>query len=226
MPSLQKPGSPRFGRLEEAGCAGAVLHPTAQGVGNISALPQRNRTGAGGSKARPRYCGTLKVNQEGVAAVNYPGRQPLNMHQVQGSTQRSHGTKSARGSHASGVVPEGYCRPTTQNTVWDNRPEMESRLRDTQLTMFDWVNLRRAEEYQKMVDGALPPIPSEIETGSRTHAVKRKPVPSLDSFYDEGVREPHLAQSVPPSWFPRRTSPRSTLHVAGDIPRFATRLSR
>lgn len=66
-----------------------------------------------------------------------------------------------------------------ENAVWDTsnrRPEMESRLRDTQLTMFDWMNIRRlgAEEYRKMVDGALPPIPSE-ETdimGSRTHAVK------------------------------------------------------
>jgi hypothetical protein len=63
--------------------------------------------------------------------------------------------------------------PTFENAVCDSRPEMESRLRDTQLTMFDWVNIRRAEEeYRKMVDGALPPIPSEGETGSRTHAVK------------------------------------------------------
>jgi len=44
-----------------------------------------------------------------------------------------------------------------------------------------------------MVDGALPPIPSEeTEMGSRTHAVKRKPVPLFDSFQDnEGVSEPH-----------------------------------
>ena len=65
-----------------------------------------------------------------------------------------------------------------ENAVWDagnRRPEMESRLRDTQLTMFDWINIRRlgAEEYRKMVDGALPPIPSEeTDMGSRTHAVK------------------------------------------------------
>jgi len=32
--------------------------------------------------------------------------------------------------------------------------------------------------------------------GSRTHAVKRKPVPSFDSFQDdEGVREPHLVKT-------------------------------
>lgn len=81
------------------------------------------------------------------------------------------GAARAASASTNGVTPIPH-RPTTQNTVWNNRPEMESRLRDTQLTMLDWVNLRRAEEYQKMVDGALPPIPSEIETGSRTHAVK------------------------------------------------------
>jgi hypothetical protein len=103
------------------------------------------------------------------------------------------------------------------NAAWESRPEMEARLRDTQLTMFDWVNIRRAEEYLKMVDGALPPIPSETETGSRTHAVKarsvirtllvdpiaktlffffpqRKPVPSLDNFHDEGALEAHPHQ--------------------------------
>jgi len=78
--------------------------------------------------------------------------------------------------------------------------EMEPRPRETQLTMFDWVNLRRAEEYQKMVDGALPPLPSETEkTGNRTqHAVKRKPVPSLDCFRDDGVAagESHLVKSA------------------------------
>src|SRR5260221_5782391 len=58
------------------------------------------------------------------------------------------------------------------NTVWESRPEMESRLRETQPTTPEWVDVRRAEEYQKMVDGALPPIPSEMETGSRTHVVK------------------------------------------------------
>jgi len=92
-------------------------------------------------------------------------------------------------------------RPTTafENAVGDRngQPEMESRLRDTQLTMFDWINIRRAEEYRKMVDGALPPIPSEeTDVGSRTHAVKRKPVPSFDCFQDdEGVREPDLVKS-------------------------------
>jgi len=88
---------------------------------------------------------------------------------------------AARAASAStNVVTPTPHRPTTttfENAVWDSnrRPEMESRLRDTQLTMFDWINIRRlgAEEYRKMVDGALPPIPSEeSDMGSRTHAVK------------------------------------------------------
>jgi len=47
-----------------------------------------------------------------------------------------------------------------------------------------------------MVDGALPPIPSEeTDMGSRTHAVKRKPVPSFHSFQDnEGASGPHLVK--------------------------------
>ena len=65
---------------------------------------------------------------------------------------------------------------TNAAAVWESHPEMEeSRLRETQLlttTMLEWANVRRAEEYQKMVDGALPPIPSETETGSRTRVVK------------------------------------------------------
>jgi hypothetical protein len=95
---------------------------------------------------------------------------------------------AARAASAStNVVTPTPHRPTTtttttnnafENAVWDTgnrRPEMESRLRDTQLTMFDWINIRRlgVEEYRKMVDGALPPIPSEeTDMGSRTHAVK------------------------------------------------------
>ncbi len=74
------------------------------------------------------------------------------------------------------VTPTPHRPPTAfENAVWDSngRPEMEPRLRDTQLTMFDWINIRRAEEYRKMADGALPPIPSEeTDMGSRTHAVK------------------------------------------------------
>ena len=47
------------------------------------------------------------------------------------------------------------------------------------------VNVRRAEEYQKMVDGALPPIPSETEVGSRTHVVKvRLGLPPLPTLID------------------------------------------
>ena len=49
---------------------------------------------------------------------------------------------------------------------------MEARLRDTQVTMFDWVNIRRVEEHYLKLDGPLPPIPPEAETGGRTHAVK------------------------------------------------------
>jgi hypothetical protein len=82
------------------------------------------------------------------------------------------GAARAASASTNGVTPTPD-RPTTfENAVWDNRPEMESRLRETQLTMFDWINIRQSEEYRKMVDGALPPIPSETETGSRTHAVK------------------------------------------------------
>ena len=83
---------------------------------------------------------------------------------------------AARAASAStNVVTPVPHRPTTfENAVWDNRPEMESRLRETQMTMFDWINIRplEAEEYRKMVNGALPPIPSDTEMGSRTHAVK------------------------------------------------------
>ena len=97
---------------------------------------------------------------------------------------------AARAASAStNVVTPTPHRPSTststrtafENAVfWDgnnNRPpEMESQLRDdAQMTMFDRINIRPlgAEEYRKMVDGALPPIPSEeIDMGSRTHAVK------------------------------------------------------
>jgi hypothetical protein len=91
------------------------------------------------------------------------------------------GAARAASASTNEVTPTPHHRPTTttmfENAVWDSdrRPEMESRLRDTQLTMFDWINIRRlgAEEYRKMVDGALPPIPSEeTDMGSRTHAVK------------------------------------------------------
>ena len=67
-------------------------------------------------------------------------------------------------------------RHAMTNAAWESQqPEMESRLREMQrLTTLEWVGVRRAEEYQKMVDGALPPIPSETTTemGSRTHVVK------------------------------------------------------
>jgi hypothetical protein len=63
-------------------------------------------------------------------------------------------------------------RETIENVVWDNRPQMEAQLRDTQVTMFDWINIRQAEEYHQKLDGPLPPIPPQTETGGRTHAIK------------------------------------------------------
>jgi hypothetical protein len=98
------------------------------------------------------------------------------------------GAARAASSASTNVVTPMPQRLATGNAAWENRPEMESRLRETQLTMFDWVNIRRAEEYQKIVDGALPPIPSETETGSRPHAVKvrstwtRSPARLLDEM--------------------------------------------
>jgi hypothetical protein len=84
------------------------------------------------------------------------------------------GAARAASSASTNAVNPMPQRTATGNAAWENRPEMESRLRETQLTMLDWVNIRRTEEhqYQKMVDGALPPIPSETETGSRPHVVK------------------------------------------------------
>jgi len=87
-------------------------------------------------------------------------------------------------------------RAAIENIVWDSRPQMEARLRDTQVTMFDWVSIRRIEEYYQKLDGPLPPIPPQTETGGRTHAVKRKPVPSLDNFHDESVHQSHLVKSA------------------------------
>lgn len=83
------------------------------------------------------------------------------------------GAARAASSASTNVVTPTPQRPAMTNAVWESQPEMESRLRETQLTtMLEWANVRRAEEYQKMVDGALPPIPSETEMGSRTHVVK------------------------------------------------------
>lgn len=141
--------------LEEAGCRCRLSVPRAhQGrpisprYSSASALELRD-LGPDHSIAEPS-----KLTQQGVAALTYPGRQPLNtpiksrdvgllspipslfvppsvllllLHHHQKcspcspsrtrlllpeppATHRSHGTKSARGSHASGVVPEGYCR--------------------------------------------------------------------------------------------------------------------
>lgn len=82
------------------------------------------------------------------------------------------GAARAASSASTNVVNPVPQRTATGNAAWEDPPEMESRLRETQLTMLDWVSTRRAEEYQKIVDGALPPIPSETETGSRPHVVK------------------------------------------------------
>jgi hypothetical protein len=49
---------------------------------------------------------------------------------------------------------------------------MEAQLRDTQVTMFDWINIRQVEEYYQKLDGPLPPIPPQAETGGRNYAIK------------------------------------------------------
>jgi hypothetical protein len=84
---------------------------------------------------------------------------------------------SASESSSTNVVTPTPQRPAMTNAaVWEcRRPETESRRGPATATTVTTVesNVRRAGEYQKMVDGALPPIPSEMETmGSRTHVVK------------------------------------------------------
>ncbi|KAI0252891.1 hypothetical protein BJV78DRAFT_1153299 [Lactifluus subvellereus] len=110
------------------------------------------------------------------------------------------GAARAASASTNAVTPTPR-RTAIENIVWDSRPQMEARLRDTQLTMFDWVNIRRIEEYHQKLDGPLPPIPPQTETGGRTHVVKRKPVPSLDNFHDESVHQSHLVKSDSPRDF-------------------------
>ncbi|KAI0263129.1 hypothetical protein BC834DRAFT_337030 [Gloeopeniophorella convolvens] len=92
------------------------------------------------------------------------------------------------GSSATGAALPRPRRTAVDDVVWDNRPSVESRLRDTQMTMFDWVNVRGAGEY-RVGDGVLPAAPPQAETAGRIHFVKRKPVPSLDLLHDEGLHE-------------------------------------
>lgn len=50
----------------------SLPHPTDPGTVYTSAEPQRNRTGAPASRARPWRCATLEIDQQGVAALTYP----------------------------------------------------------------------------------------------------------------------------------------------------------
>ncbi|KAI0305281.1 hypothetical protein B0F90DRAFT_1924274 [Multifurca ochricompacta] len=110
---------------------------------------------------------------------------------------------AARAASAStNVVTPTARRTAIENVVWDNRPEAAaaaaagSRSRDTQPTMFDWVNVHRVEEHQKKVDGALPVTPPQTETTGRIYSVKRKPVPSLEGFHDELLHPSHHTKTA------------------------------
>lgn len=92
------------------------------------------------------------------------------------------------------VVPPRPPRKTAiDQIVWQNRQEAEPRpARDgTQPVMLDWVNIRRAGNDQK----ALPPVPPLTEKEGKIYAVKRKPVPSLDNFHDEGLHEARVVET-------------------------------
>ncbi|KAH9026264.1 hypothetical protein EDB83DRAFT_2656114 [Lactarius deliciosus] len=105
---------------------------------------------------------------------------------------------AARAASASpNVVPPRPPRRTAvDEIVWHNRPEAEPRPArdDTRPVMFDWVNIRRAGEDHR-VERALPAIPPQTEKEGRTYAVKRKPVPSLDNFHDEGLHEARVIET-------------------------------
>lgn len=45
------------------------------------------------------------------------------------------------------------------------------------------------------MERALPAIPPQTEKEGRTYAVKRKPVPSLDNFHDEGLHEARVVET-------------------------------
>ncbi|KAH9000900.1 hypothetical protein EDB86DRAFT_2827787 [Lactarius hatsudake] len=105
---------------------------------------------------------------------------------------------AARAASASpNVVPPRPPRRTAiDEIVWHSRPEAEPRPArdDTRPVMFDWVNIRRAGEDHR-VERALPAIPPQTEKEGRTYAVKRKPVPSLDNFHDEGLHEARVIET-------------------------------
>jgi hypothetical protein len=71
-------------------------------------------------------------------------------------------------------------RAGIENVEWHSRPQMEAQLRDTQVTMFDWINIRQVEEYYQKLDGPLPPIPLQAETGGRNYAIKVRYVFPID----------------------------------------------
>ncbi len=82
---------------------------------------------------------------------------------------------AARAASASpDVVPPRPPRRTAiDEIVWHNRPEAEPRpvRDDTHSVMFDWVNIRRAGEDQK-VERALPAVPPKTEKEGKIYAVK------------------------------------------------------
>ncbi|KAI9458954.1 hypothetical protein BJY52DRAFT_1223344 [Lactarius psammicola] len=93
------------------------------------------------------------------------------------------------------VPPRPRHRTAIDEIVWHSRPEVESRPArdDTHLAMFEWVNIRRAGE--EKVDRALPALPQKTEKEGKIYAVKRKPVPSLDNFHDEGLHEARAVET-------------------------------
>ncbi len=83
---------------------------------------------------------------------------------------------AARAASASTNVeaPRPQRRTAIDEIVWHNRPEADSRctaVRDSQPMMFDWVNIRRAGEDQR-VNRALPPLPPKTENEGKVYAVK------------------------------------------------------
>jgi hypothetical protein len=130
----------------------------------------------------PKMLTVLSVPHSASSGASSDASQPWNKVRAWFSRERGRagrilqlaliGAARAASTSTNVVTPTPHRPATFENAVWDSRPGMESRLRDTQLTMFDWINIRQSDEYRKMVDGALPPLPSETEVGNRTHAVK------------------------------------------------------
>lgn len=106
------------------------------------------------------------------------------------------GAARAASASTEAVAPRPPRRTAIDEIVWHNRPEAEPRpARDTHPVMFDWVNIRRAGEgdQKEKVDRALPALPPKTE--GKIYAVKRKPVPSLDNFHDEGLHEARVVET-------------------------------